>query len=136
MPLAVRLINLFMPSMLMWYSGRFVFVIVACLVVAAAVDSASEPKSIASHQNSQPWDDWGNAQFNLSQVQDKFATLTSISRADVITRAKEWTEKKMPYCQCNGPEECCGECPYCDKYRCDCSGCVLVFQFFLLFIYP
>ena len=29
---------------------------------------------------------------------------------------------KVPYCQCNS--DCCGKCPYCDSYRCDCSGYV------------
>jgi len=40
--------------------------------------------------------------------------------------AHDWVVRKIPYCQCSGgpPSECCGTCPYCAKYRCDCSGFV------------
>jgi len=49
-----------------------------------------------------------------------------ITRATVLSRAAEWTAAKIPYCQCSGgpPTECCGTCPYCSDYRCDCSGYV------------
>eukprot|EP00762_Andalucia_godoyi_P004594 ANDGO_05156.mRNA.1 hypothetical protein ACA1_391420 len=74
---------------------------------------------------------WGlkNARFNKSLAMSAAgangsARLRSISRAEVIQRAQEWADKKIPYCQCNGPEECCGDCPYCSSYRCDCSGYV------------
>lgn len=33
-----------------------------------------------------------------------------------------WVENKVPYCQCNS--DCCGKCPFCGSYRCDCSGLV------------
>ena len=33
-------------------------------------------------------------------------TEVSITRDQVIARAKEWMEKKIPYCQCNS--DCCG----------------------------
>jgi hypothetical protein len=33
-------------------------------------------------------------------------------------------DEQIPYCQCNGAAECCGTCPYCSSYRCDCSGYV------------
>ena len=46
------------------------------------------------------------------------------NRATIIDRAKNWCARKIPYCQCNGPAECCGTCPYCNPYRCDCSGYV------------
>ena len=67
---------------------------------------------------------------------DRFASnLTyshhSVKRSEILSCAKEWVEKKIPYCQCAaGPAtECCGHCPHCDtrspKYtRCDCSGYV------------
>src|SRR5690606_4266462 len=41
-----------------------------------------------------------------------------------IARAQDWVNRQIPYCQCNGPAECCGSCPYCGSYRCDCSGYV------------
>jgi len=68
---------------------------------------------------------WGNENFDLEGVRNlSSSVLASITRSEVIQRAKEWTAKKIPYCQCNGPKECCGSCPYCSKYRCDCSGYV------------
>jgi hypothetical protein len=48
----------------------------------------------------------------------------SITRAEVLARARVWVKESIPYCQCNGPEECCGHCPFCGTYRCDCSGYV------------
>jgi hypothetical protein len=68
-----------------------------------------------------------NTQFdwNIHQQRDVMSPrLHSISRAEVMDRAKEWADKKIPYCQCNGPAECCGRCEFCDSYRCDCSGYV------------
>eukprot|EP01012_Entosiphon_sulcatum_P034801 TRINITY_DN441_c0_g2_i1.p1 TRINITY_DN441_c0_g2~~TRINITY_DN441_c0_g2_i1.p1 ORF type:complete len:254 (+),score=45.25 TRINITY_DN441_c0_g2_i1:26-763(+) len=50
--------------------------------------------------------------------------LLGITRKEVMSRAEEWISKQIPYCQCNGPSECCGNCPYCGSYRCDCSGYV------------
>ena len=43
-----------------------------------------------------------------------------------MARAQQWVDAKIPYCQCSGgpPTECCGVCPYCNDYRCDCSGYV------------
>lgn len=46
------------------------------------------------------------------------------SRSAIIDCAKRWVADKVPYCQCNGPQECCGDCPYCGSTRCDCSGFV------------
>lgn len=63
-------------------------------------------------------------------VNDKFdpniqtPALQGISRSEVMSRAQSWVDAKIPYCQCNGPQECCGKCPYCSDYRCDCSGYV------------
>jgi len=50
--------------------------------------------------------------------------LLGITRAEVMTCAKDWVSRKIPYCQCNGAAECCGNCPYCGTTRCDCSGYV------------
>eukprot|EP01006_Ploeotia_vitrea_P020494 TRINITY_DN52787_c0_g1_i1.p1 TRINITY_DN52787_c0_g1~~TRINITY_DN52787_c0_g1_i1.p1 ORF type:complete len:272 (+),score=11.75 TRINITY_DN52787_c0_g1_i1:24-818(+) len=47
-----------------------------------------------------------------------------VHRAGMLLKAHEWADKKIPYCQCNGPRECCGTCPYCGSFRCDCSGYV------------
>lgn len=46
------------------------------------------------------------------------------NRAAIIACANEWCDQQIPYCQCNGPAECCGSCPYCGTFRCDCSGFV------------
>lgn len=46
------------------------------------------------------------------------------SRDAIIACAQSWCDQQIPYCQCNGPEECCGSCPYCGTFRCDCSGFV------------
>jgi hypothetical protein len=46
------------------------------------------------------------------------------SREGIISCAQDWCNRQVPYCQCNGPEECCGSCPYCGTTRCDCSGYV------------
>lgn len=47
------------------------------------------------------------------------------NRKDIIARAQTWVDQGIPYCQCPGnPPDCCGKCPYCDTYRCDCSGYV------------
>jgi hypothetical protein len=48
----------------------------------------------------------------------------SPSRDKIMACAKDWAAQKVPYCQCNGPEECCGNCPHCGTFRCDCSGYV------------
>jgi hypothetical protein len=48
----------------------------------------------------------------------------SPSRDAIISCAQSWANQQIPYCQCNGPEECCGNCPYCGTFRCDCSGYV------------
>ena len=88
-----------------------------------------DPASVPSPTAQDPWP-WArvNDVFNmtcaieqakLSGVQER-----KISRAEVMKRAQEWVEKKIPYCQCNGKAECCGNCPHCGKYRCDCSGYV------------
>eukprot|EP01006_Ploeotia_vitrea_P010972 TRINITY_DN29110_c0_g1_i1.p1 TRINITY_DN29110_c0_g1~~TRINITY_DN29110_c0_g1_i1.p1 ORF type:complete len:265 (+),score=-8.52 TRINITY_DN29110_c0_g1_i1:19-813(+) len=47
-----------------------------------------------------------------------------VNRTGILAKAHEWAKKKIPYCQCNGPQECCGNCPYCGTFRCDCSGYV------------
>jgi len=64
----------------------------------------------------------------MQQVPDltfkEYTNLPSITRNEVMTRAKQWVDKKIPYCQCNGQKECCGNCPYCSSTRCDCSGYV------------
>lgn len=44
----------------------------------------------------------------------------SPSRDTIIARCKSWVDARIPYCQCNS--DCCGTCPYCGSYRCDCSG--------------
>jgi hypothetical protein len=59
----------------------------------------------------------------------KAGTLCSHSNGNhsgnaAIKCAQEWVDEQIPYCQCNGAAECCGTCPYCDQYRCDCSGYV------------
>lgn len=46
------------------------------------------------------------------------------SRDQIMACAQNWADREVPYCQCNGPEECCGSCPYCGTFRCDCSGYV------------
>eukprot|EP00388_Colpodella_angusta_P001335 GDKJ01004298.1.p1 GENE.GDKJ01004298.1~~GDKJ01004298.1.p1 ORF type:complete len:241 (+),score=12.48 GDKJ01004298.1:72-794(+) len=46
------------------------------------------------------------------------------NRDQIIACAQNWVDREVPYCQCNGPEECCGSCPYCGTFRCDCSGYV------------
>lgn len=43
-------------------------------------------------------------------------------RSAIIARAQSWVDDRIPYCQCNS--DCCGPCPYCSSYRCDCSGYV------------
>ena len=48
----------------------------------------------------------------------------SPSRNTTMACAIDWATRQVPYCQCNGPDECCGTCPYCGTYRCDCSGYV------------
>jgi len=51
--------------------------------------------------------------------------VTARSRKEMMECAARWAKDKIPYCQCNGPAECCGHCPHCsDGYRCDCSGYV------------
>lgn len=53
------------------------------------------------------------------------ATATNgVSRLQILNCTQSWVDAKMPYCQCNGPDECCGNCPYCGTHRCDCSGFV------------
>jgi hypothetical protein len=49
-----------------------------------------------------------------------------INRTEIMKRAQTWVDAQIPYCQCSGgpPTECCGVCPYCSDYRCDCSGYV------------
>lgn len=46
------------------------------------------------------------------------------NRDQILACAQNWVDREVPYCQCNGPEECCGSCPYCGTFRCDCSGYV------------
>ena len=46
------------------------------------------------------------------------------TRDAIISCALDWIKREIPYCQCNGPAECCGTCPYCGSTRCDCSGYV------------
>ena len=46
------------------------------------------------------------------------------NRDKIIACAEDWANQQIPYCQCNGPAECCGTCPYCGTFRCDCSGYV------------
>jgi hypothetical protein len=100
---------------------------VACLLVVLAVGLAHDQQQGI---DSEP--DWeflfGNRRFNLEHAIERASKLTSglkgITRDEVMTRAREWVDKKIPYCQCNGPAECCGSCPYCKDYRCDCSGYV------------
>jgi hypothetical protein len=48
------------------------------------------------------------------------------SRDAIMSCAKDWAARKIPYCQCSGgpASECCGDCPYCGTTRCDCSGYV------------
>ena len=48
----------------------------------------------------------------------------SPARSKIIACAQTWADEQIPYCQCNGPAECCGTCPYCGTFRCDCSGYV------------
>jgi hypothetical protein len=45
-----------------------------------------------------------------------------INRTEIMKRAQTWVDAQIPYCQCSGgpPTECCGVCPYCSDYRCDC----------------
>jgi hypothetical protein len=50
--------------------------------------------------------------------------LVGVTREEILTRAQSWVHEKVPYCQCNGAAECCGNCPHCSTYRCDCSGYV------------
>lgn len=49
-----------------------------------------------------------------------------LNRSVIMARAQQWVDAQIPYCQCSGgpPTECCGVCPYCADYRCDCSGYV------------
>jgi hypothetical protein len=76
---------------------------------------------------------WGklNQKFDPSRFNTSAPQLVSIQRSEVLRRAKEWVDKKIPYCQCNGPEECCGHCPHCGSFRCDCSGYVWCFDCFV-----
>lgn len=91
--------------------------VVAVLAVAPAVSATAASLS-----------QWGlvNDRFDMSHLNLTIADqqLRDISRATVMARAREWVDKKIPYCQCNGPAECCGSCPFCKQYRCDCSGYV------------
>lgn len=52
--------------------------------------------------------------------------LGSITRAVALSRAREWVDAKIPYCQCAGgpASECCGNCPYCSDCECttSCNG--------------
>jgi hypothetical protein len=68
---------------------------------------------------------WGSANEVWEAPQVTYA-LSNITRAEVMARAQMWVDKKIPYCQCAGgpPTECCGTCPFCSDYRCDCSGYV------------
>jgi len=66
-------------------------------------------------------DVWALTDVPMTPVPPMHLNLT-ITRADVMSRAMDWVNRKIPYCQCNGPAECCGSCPYCGSYRCDCSG--------------
>lgn len=59
----------------------------------------------------------------------------NVTRTEVMKRAYEWVQEKIPYCQCLGTgTDCCAKppvdksCKYCTfgtpAYRCDCSGFV------------
>lgn len=46
----------------------------------------------------------------------------NVNRVQIEVCAALWVFTQVPYCQCNG--DCYGNCPFCDTYRCDCSGFV------------
>ena len=91
--------------------GRFV---VACALLAAVEAlRGGHAVGVANRSDAQGVDArWAN----LS------APGVAISRAEIQSRALSWVKNKVPYCQCNS--DCCGKCPYCGSYRCDCSGLV------------
>lgn len=76
----------------------------------------SQEEDNAYHQS------FGNVDYDSTKV--KVMAPQAISRHAVMSCARDWVRRKVPYCQCNGPAECCGHCPYCGTTRCDCSGYV------------
>lgn len=60
----------------------------------------------------------------MATLQQRLGGDLNRTRAEVIACAKRWVADEIPYCQCDGAQECCGSCPYCGTYRCDCSGYV------------
>eukprot|EP01043_Picozoa_sp_COSAG02_P057007 COSAG02_NODE_6849_length_3328_cov_35.645401_4_plen_236_part_00 len=90
--------------------GRFVF---ACALMAVgALGGEDVVLAIANRSDADIDAHWANLT----------APGVSISRAEIQSRALSWVKNKVPYCQCNS--DCCGKCPYCGSYRCDCSGLV------------
>lgn len=45
--------------------------------------------------------DYDEAKMNLTQE-----SLPTRTRNQVLACAKDWADRKIPYCQCNGPTEC------------------------------
>eukprot|EP01028_Stygiella_incarcerata_P009142 TRINITY_DN4250_c0_g1_i1.p1 TRINITY_DN4250_c0_g1~~TRINITY_DN4250_c0_g1_i1.p1 ORF type:complete len:197 (+),score=22.23 TRINITY_DN4250_c0_g1_i1:118-708(+) len=95
------------------------FVVCLCVSVALCCPASSSGTCVED-----PAVDWGalNDVFSVDTTQP--VELVSVTREEILTRAQSWVHEKVPYCQCNGAEECCGNCPYCSSYRCDCSGFV------------
>lgn len=94
------------------------------LAATLAFAAAYKPKSVmrANYTGDYPWA-LKNKKFDPAT---QTAALRAISRAEVMSRAQSWVDAKIPYCQCAGgpASECCGNCPHCSDYRCDCSGYV------------
>ena len=91
--------------------GRFV---VACALLAAmgALGGGHVVSGVANRSDASVDVSWANST----------APGVAISRGEIRNRAMSWVTSKIPYCQCNSL--CCGHCPYCGSYRCDCSGLV------------
>jgi len=83
----------------------------------ATCDGRSPSEDLIYHSS------FGNVDYDESKL-NLTAPILGITRAAVMACAKDWVSRAIPYCQCNGPEECCGHCPYCGSTRCDCSGYV------------
>lgn len=98
------------------------------LLLAAAAFALSPAPALGDDSSADTltlpsWLQWG--QLNaVWRAPDTSPALLGISRSDVMKRAEDWVQRQIPYCQCNGAAECCGSCPYCGTYRCDCSGYV------------